>query len=398
MAEQQPNGSGEPEEKQDKKGSGLAAEWGAALTEQGVHDADAIAAHWAAVVDEGDVELDSARGSDRVLNQNEIDNILGFAVENQTGGERSGLKALINSAMISYERLPMLEVVFDRLVRLATTSLRNFTSDNVEVALDSISSVRFGDYLNSIPLPAILGVFKAQEWDNYGIVTIDSGLIYSIIDILLGGGRSGQVTRVEGRPYTTIETNLVSRLVELVLADAEQAFGPLSPVRFSLERLETNPRFATVSRPANTAILVHLRIDMEDRGGKIEILLPYATIEPIREQLLQMFMGEKFGRDPTWEGHLATEIHTSEVDVDAVLFDEQMSLQKVLDLKVGQTILFDATPQDPVVIRCGDVPLTSGVMGRRGNNISVRVTRPLVRPNAPTELRGESRNPRMEAR
>ena len=38
------------------------------------------------------------------------------------------------------------------------------------------------------------------------------------------------------------------------------------------------------------------------------MLLPYATIEPIRNVLLQMFMGEKFGRDPIWEGHLATEI------------------------------------------------------------------------------------------
>jgi len=44
----------------------------------------------------------------------------------------------------------MLEIVFDRLVRLMTTSLRNFTSDNVEVSLDRITSVRFGDYMNSI--------------------------------------------------------------------------------------------------------------------------------------------------------------------------------------------------------------------------------------------------------
>ena len=43
---------------------------------------------------------------------------------------------------------------------------------------------------------------------------------------------------------------------------------------------------------------------MEDRGGRLELLLPYATLEPVRELLLQMFMGEKFGRDssgkPTW--------------------------------------------------------------------------------------------------
>src|SRR5262249_62278338 len=125
--------------------------------------------------------------------------------------------------------------------------------------------------------------------------------------------------RVEGRPYTPIETNLVKRLIELVLADAEHAFRPLSPVRFTIDRLETNPRFAAISRPANAAILVRLRIDMEDRGGTIELLLPYATIEPIRHVLLQMFMGEEFGRDEIWEGHLATEIGQARIGVDAVL-------------------------------------------------------------------------------
>ena len=77
--------------------------------------------------------------------------------------DRTGIRAIVNSALVSYERLPMLEIVFDRLVRLMTTSLRNFTSDNVEVSLDNITSIRFGDYLNSIPLPAILAVFKAKR-------------------------------------------------------------------------------------------------------------------------------------------------------------------------------------------------------------------------------------------
>jgi flagellar motor switch protein FliM len=175
----------------------------------------------------------------------------------------------------------MLEIVFDRLVRLMTTSLRNFTSDNVEVSLDRITSVRFGDYLNSIPLPAILAVFKAEEWDNFGLITVNSSLIYSIIDVLLGGRRGQSAIRVEGRPYTTIESNLIKRMIEVVLADAELAFRPLSPVNFNIDRLETNPRFAAISRPANAAILVRLRIDMEDRGGNVELLLPYATIEPI---------------------------------------------------------------------------------------------------------------------
>ena len=293
------------------------------------------------------------------------------------GSERSGIRAIINSALVSYERLPMLEIVFDRLVRLMTTSLRNFTSDNVEVSLDNISSIRFGDYLNSIPLPAILAVFRAEELDNYGLLTVDSNLIYSIVDVLLGGRRGTAALRIEGRPYTTIERVLVQRMVEVILNDARQAFEPLTPVHFNLDRLETNPRFAAIARPANAAILIKLRIDMEDRGGRIELLLPYATLEPIRKMLLQQFMGEKFGRDNIWEGHLATELWSTDTEIRAVLDEQQAPLSTVLDLKVGDTFMLNATPDSDISIRAGSIPLTTGKMGRKGQFIAVRVEGPI---------------------
>jgi len=315
--------------------------------------------------------------SERVLNQDEIDSLLGFDMGDGDDGERSGIRAIINSALVSYERLPMLEIVFDRLVRLMTTSLRNFTSDNVEVSLDNISSIRFGDYLNSIPLPAILAVFRAEELDNYGLLTVDSNLIYSIVDVLLGGRRGTAALRIEGRPYTTIERVLVQRMVEVVLADARAAFEPLTPVHFSLDRLETNPRFAAIARPANAAILVKLRIDMEDRGGRIELLLPYATLEPIRKMLLQQFMGEKFGRDNIWEGHLATELWTTETEVRAVLDEQQLPLSRVLDLKVGDTLMLNAMPDSDISVRCGSIPVTTGKMGRKGQHIAVRIEAPI---------------------
>src|SRR5215213_7494946 len=372
----------------------LAAEWGLALeaeTSGGSANAgaaapspdgnDEMAAQWAAMIDDGSQFVQAAKGgAERILNQEEIDSLLGFSLADINLNENSGIRAIIDSAMVSYERLPMLEIVFDRLVRLMTTSLRNFTSDNVEVSLDRITSVRFGDYLNSIPLPAILSVFKAEEWDNFGLFTVDSSLIYSIIDVLLGGRRGQTAIRIEGRPYTTIETSLVKRMVEVVLADAEQAFRPLSPVHFNIDRLETNPRFAAITRPANAAILVRLRIDMEDRGGNIELLLPYATIEPIRDVLLQMFMGEKFGRDQVWEGHLATEIGQATIAVEAVLYESEMPLKQLMSLDVGDTLTLDLKPDALVTVRCGDVALTEGRMGRVGDKVAVRVVKPLRKP------------------
>jgi flagellar motor switch protein FliM len=371
----------------------LAAEWGLALeadaataqqnapADGGTEGSEAAASQWAAMVDDGSSFMQSAKGgAERILTQDEIDSLLGFSLADVSLNDNSGIRAIIDSAMVSYERLPMLEIVFDRLVRLMTTSLRNFTSDNVEVSLDRITSVRFGDYLNSIPLPAILAVFKAEEWENFGLITVNSSLIYSIIDVLLGGRRGQGAVRIEGRPYTTIESNLVKRMIEVVLADAELAFKPLSPVKFNIDRLETNPRFAAISRPANAAILVRLRIDMEDRGGNVELLLPYATIEPIRDVLLQMFMGEKFGRDPIWEGHLATEIGQAEIAVDAVLYEAKLPLKQLMRLEVGDTLTLELKPDALVSVRCGDVTLTEGRMGRVGDRVSVRVAKPLRKP------------------
>jgi flagellar motor switch protein FliM len=325
-------------------------------------------------------------GTERILNQEEIDSLLGFDASEDPLQDKSGIRAIINSALVSYERLPMLEIVFDRLVRLMTTSLRNFTSDNVEVSLDNITSIRFGDYLNSIPLPAILSVFRAEQLDNYGLFTVDSNLIYSIVDVLLGGRRGTSAMRIEGRPYTTIERSLVQRMIEVILQDMSHAFEPLAPVNFQLDRLETNPRFAAIARPANAAILVKLRIDMEDRGGRTELLLPYATLEPIRKLLLQQFMGEKFGRDSIWESHLASELWSTKVEINAILDEQILPLARIRNLEVGDTVMLNASPESRIELRCGNVPLLRGRMGRVGSSVAVRVQEAIERTHASRSL------------
>jgi flagellar motor switch protein FliM len=333
---------------------------------------DAVVAEWESANATGASEVLQGMQSGRVLDQDEIDSLLGFDGDS-TESARTGIQAIINSSLVSYERLPMLDIIFDRLVRTLTTSLRNFTSDNIEVSLDSVTAVRFGDYLNSVPLPALMAVFRAVEWDNFALMTVGSSLIYSIVDVLLGGRRGMPPMRIEGRPYTTIESNLIERMVEIILKDMSAAFEPLAPVTFQFDRTETNPRFASIARPTNAAVVVRLRIDMDERGGKIEILFPYATLEPVRELLLQRFMGEKFGRDTIWESHLANELWRTEVGLEAVLGERQMNLAEVMDFKVGQTLMFNRSVNDVIDLRCGGVTLCNGMMGRSRSNIAIQI-------------------------
>ncbi len=310
----------------------------------------------------------------KVLNQDEIDSLLGYgsSVEQNTP-QKSGVQAILNSNMVSYERLPMLEIVFDRLIRLMATSLRNFTQDNVEVSLDSIESMRFGEYIDSLTLPTLLSVFKADEWDNYCLMSLDSSLIYSMVDVLLGGRRGTAAMRIEGRPYTTIELTIVKDIIQLILSDLSTAFDPITSVGFVFDRLETNPRFATITRMSNAVIVAHLRIDMEDRGGRIDLMIPYATLEPVRELLLQMFMGERFGRDTIWENHLMSQLWETDVEIKAVLKETEVKLSDVSAWQKGSFLPLDILPQDPVTVFCGDVPLFNGIMGRHDDHVVIKI-------------------------
>ena len=214
-------------------------------------------------------------------------------------------------------------------------------------------------------LPTLLAVFKAEEWDNYGLMSVDSSLVYSIVDVLLGGRRGTAAMRIEGRPYTTIELNLVKDMIELILSDLSTSFDPVTSVNFAYDRLETNPRFATITRLSNAVIVAHLRIDMEDRGGKIDLMIPYATLEPVRDLLLQMFMGERYGRDTIWENHLMEQLWETDVEIKAILKERMISLGETAKWEKGAFLPLEMSCCDDVTLICGDVPLLKGCMGRK---------------------------------
>ena len=332
------------------------------------------AAKWSAVIDgelKGDKSDTNALANVEILSQEGIDILLGYKFHPRALSDAKGMQLLTNSNMIMHHRLPVLEVIFDRFVRLATTSLRNFTSDSVEVSLESLEQVRLGDYSADICLPAVLSIFKAEEWDYHGLVSFDHDLMYSMVDILLGGRRSKIPSTRDLRPYTSIELALAEQITQLVLKDVEHSFEPVETVHMNFVRMENDPRFAAIGRPTDSGFLAVLRLDMEGRGGYMEILLPFAMLEPIRTKLSQSFVGEGGNTDNIWENHLSEEINEATVEVKAVLSEQWLTLQDMLSLNVGDVIDLAITPQNPVEIRCGNAILGQGDVGQKGKNVAV---------------------------
>ncbi len=308
------------------------------------------------------------------LSQDEIDSLLGFDDANKK--PTRGIEAVLSRTRDNYEKFPMLEVIFDRFSRSVATSIRAFTGENCEISIENILSIRFEDYLNTIPLPTMLSIYQAVEWENFGLITIESSLIYELVDILLGGGgnnKSGGF-RVEGRPFTIIEQDMMKNFTRLILDEMTQAFTPITTISYRFERLETNPRFAAITRPSNPIVIISCRIEFDGHGGKIDIVFPYATLEPVKNLLTQMFSGETFGADSSWESFLAKELKVTDVKLQAKLEKKIITLLDLAKLKVGSTLIMENFPDDDINVNCNGVDIFKGKLGSYDDNIAISIT------------------------
>ena len=345
------------------------AAWNNTPEEEGV-SSSGVAAH----------EGDDGEEDGHALDQSAIDAMLGHAFSGSAMREESGMERIIKAGFVAYERMPMLENVFDRLVRFLSSTLRGFTNDNVDITMENMRSLRFGDYMGEVPSSSLFSVFRAEQWRNYGLVVVDSSLSYSIVDILMGGERGAGPKIIENRPHTALERALIEKLIVITLADLSEAFAPVGKVDLNFERLEISSSLAVIARPSNAAIAARFHIDMGDRSGDMDIVIPYATLEPVREKLSQQFMGENFGNDSIWENHLISEIMETSVTVSTVFETASFPLSQILALKKGSVLHLPSKGETPHSVRmeCDGTPIFEGTLGRLHRMQAVRIDQRLI--------------------
>lgn len=292
-----------------------------------------------------------------------------------------GIRAMIESNVISQVQLPLLEVVCDRMVRTFSTSMRNLTSGAVEVELKQLVSLRFGEFLNRQEGRSVLGVFTIVELENLGLITLDIQLARHVIETLLGNrgaSQQGETPPIsENRSFTQLEIKLVGHMLEVALADLQEAFKEVREVQMKLDRIETGIHFATITGMSNVAVVAEFSVGIRSEFGIMSVLLPYTTIEPVREKLQQKFMGEQLNLQSVWDVHMQREVAAMDVEIKAVLGEQTMTVEEVQNLKPGDLIPLGVVPNTPVRIQCGDVVVSNGYFGPRDGRMAISINKPL---------------------
>lgn len=294
---------------------------------------------------------------------------------------------IIRSARSNYQRLPLLEVIFDRFtLALGPTMKAHCAGNSAEAKLESFNYLSCGDALDSLSPDSLAMVAQAQPWEGDIGVILDHELLFTTLQMLLGG-RNAANTKWTPRAFSAIERKLGQKLCQVALDTLAEAFSRLCEVQFTIDRIESSPQAMVLAAPSSACAKIVMRIDFEDRGGNMTFLMPQSVFEPIRSILSAPFHGGQLGGDSSWRELLSGKLQQTSLTIDAILHEPSIPLADVLSWKPGTTIQLGVSTDQEVTVACGSMKFFSAAVGRRRNgSVALRVTRDYSEEEEPTDV------------
>ncbi len=290
----------------------------------------------------------------KILNQDEVDALLrgisGGEIEVETEAEvdQDGIIAfdLANQDRIIRGRMPVLEIINDRFARVATNTMTNTMRKRVDVNPVSIDMSKFGDFMRSLPVPTSINIFKIDPLRGNAIMVIDTRLVFALVENFFGG--AGSQPKIEGRDFTPIEQSIIKKVVSILLYDLEEAWQPVHQITIEPVRSEINPQFATIVPPSDVVVVVSFEVELDNAIGSLIVVLPYATIEPIRAKLYAAFQSERLEVDHAWIMRFKDRLLEVPVEMKVTLGETQITGRQLLDMDIGDIVVLE-TDEDSLL-------------------------------------------------
>lgn len=331
----------------------------------------------------------------QVLSQSEVDALLaavsdGDVAAGEGGDSKSGGGSSVkidDRKVVSYDltsqdriirgRLPQLEVIYEKFMRAFRVSLSSALRKIASITLTSTEFLKFGEFINTLPMPTCMSVLRFGNLRGSALLVIESKLAYALVDSFFGGA-DRPYTKIDGKDFTPIELSIVRRVVELAINDMENAWASIEKIGCSFVRTEVNPQFVGIVPPTDVVIASTFDVELENATGTISIVIPYATIEPIKQKLSTGFQVESDQTDKKlWTAIIKEQLLDTDLDIKVNLGETEIKLKDLMTLKVGDVIPLDQDASGEFDIQVESVKKFKGYYGIHHGTVAVQVTRPI---------------------
>ena len=204
-------------------------------------------------------------------------------------------------------------------------------------------------------------------------MVIESKLLYALVDSFFGGN-DVPYTKIEGKDFTQIEIKIARRVVLTAIDDLEKAWEPVYPLKVGYSRTEINPQFVAVVPPSDVVIATTFDVELEKVSGTIKIVIPYATLEPIKSKLSVGFQSEQLEVDFIWINRIKEQIMGTTANILVKLGVSDITVRDLLELTPGDIIQLNSDATLPLDVLVEGVPKFKGIPGLSKGNRAIKIT------------------------
>ncbi len=333
----------------------------------------------------------------QVLSQSEVDALLAAVSEGELaagedgaeGGGAGGGGPKDDRVVVSYDltsqdriirgRLPQLDVIYERFMRSFRVSLSSALRKIASLNHASTDFLKFGEFINTLPMPTCMSVLRFNALRGSALLVIESKLAYALVDNFFGGA-DRPYTKIEGKDFTPIELSIVRKVVQLAIDDLEEAWASVEKIDASFVRTEINPQFVGIVPPTDIVIASTFDVELENANGTITLVIPYSTIEPIKQKLSSGFQVESDQTDKSlWTSIIRAQLLETEVDIKVNLGETTISLQDLMEMKSGDVIPLDQDATGEFDIQVEGVKKFKAYHGIHHGTVAVQINSKIVK-------------------
>lgn len=273
----------------------------------------------------------------------------------------------------SKEHMRALHRIHEQFCRTYSGYMSAKLRNKVELRVQSIDQILFGDFVRSLPNPSVISVYGVDPLEGYIIMQLTPDIAFLLHDRLCGGDG---VPMGGSRGLTDIEIAVLKRQVLSVFSEhLAGAWQDVSDLKFELDYMESNPQFLQVASDRDAVALVTMRFTLNETSDMISICLPHRTLEPIIKNLTHIRMFESLQQpDPKRIELLKAKVRSAVVPVEVELGQATVTVQDLLDLAVGDVIPLGTKKNETLDVKVGSMTKFKGTPGRLGKRLGVVIT------------------------
>ena len=172
-----------------------------------------------------------------------------------------------------------------------------------------------------------------------------------------------------------IELSFMKKVMEMAITDLEEAWAPVQRIDAQYQRTEINPQFVGVVPPSDVVITTTLEVEFESASGAVMIVVPYATIEPIKQKLSSSFQTDSDIADTIWMQTMNEHLKDMPSVLIARLGETEMTIGDLITLEKGDVIPLNTEAAGEVSIAVENVEKMKCLMGTHKGNKAVQITK-----------------------